>query len=172
MSFFGKIGGAIKKGVHDIGGLAEKAAPFVGAIPGVGTLAGGAIGGLGALAHGDGLSGALKYGAQGAASGFGGGLAKGAGGGSFLSKVGDTLKGAGNQIAGNFKKEDGSIDLSKLIAAGSAGANLYGQAKQRKSATKYNNAQIDQKNQLMSKILAPQNYNLPQITPAESPGGY
>lgn len=59
--------------------MAEKAAPIVGLIPGVGTLAGGAIGGLGALAAGDGLSGALKYGLEGAASGLGGGLLKGSG---------------------------------------------------------------------------------------------
>lgn len=70
------------KGLKGLGHLAEKAAPIVGLIPGVGTLAGGAIGGLGALAAGDGLSGALKYGLEGAASGYGGGLMKGAGGAS------------------------------------------------------------------------------------------
>lgn len=67
-------------------------------IPGVGTLAGGAIGGLGALAHGDGLSGALKYGAEGAAGGFGGGLLKsataGAGSGGIMSTLGGLGKSA------------------------------------------------------------------------------
>lgn len=178
MSFLGKIGGALKHGVHELGGLAEKAAPVVGMIPGVGTLAGGAIGGLGALAHGDGLKGMLKSGAMGALSGYGGGLLKGteAGanaastGGSFLSKVGGVLKSGAGQIAGNFKNADGSLDLAKLVAAGGAGANMIGQAKQRKSSEKYNNARIDQSNSLMQSLLAPKNYNLPQITP--NSGGY
>lgn len=118
MSFFGKIGKAIKKGVHDVGGLAEKAAPFVGMIPGIGTLAGGAIGGLGALAHGDGLGGALKYGAAGAASGFGGskllGLASKAGG--ALTAPGSPGSGVLSTIAGGAK---GAID-----AAGSHGISI------------------------------------------------
>lgn len=172
MSFLGKIGGAIKGAVHGIGGLAEKAAPYIGMVPGVGTIAGGLVGGAGALAHGDGLKGALKYGAEGAASGFGGGLLKGtqagAEGGSFLSKIGGTLKNAGGQVLGNFKKPDGSLDFSKIVAAGGAASNMIGQAKQRKSATKYNNAQIDQRNKLMDQIMAPQNYNLPPITPASN----
>lgn len=89
-------------GLHAIGGLAEKAAPFVGMIPGVGTIAGGAIGGLGALAHGDGLSGALKYGAEGAAGGFGGGLLKGAtGGGGVMSTLGGLGKSALNYAVHN-----------------------------------------------------------------------
>lgn len=172
MSFLGKIGGAIKGAVKGVGGLAEKAAPFVGMIPGVGAPMGALIGGAGALAHGDGLGGALKYGAEGAMSGFGGGLLKGAKagmeGGSFLSKIGGTLKNVGGQALGNFKKPDGSLDFSKIVSAGGAASNLIGQAKQRKSATKYNNAQIDQRNKLMDQIMAPQNYNLPPITPASN----
>jgi hypothetical protein len=74
MSIFGSIGHAIKSGVHAIGGVAEKAAPFVGMIPGVGTIAAAGIGGLGALAHGDGLGGALKYGAEGALGDIGANL--------------------------------------------------------------------------------------------------
>lgn len=176
MSFLGKVGGAIKGAVKGVGGLAEKAAPFVGMIPGVGAPMGALIGGAGALAHGDGLKGALKYGAEGGLSGFGGGLLKGtqaganaaADGGSFLSKIGGTLKNVGTQVAGNFKKPDGSLDFSKIVAAGGAASNLIGQSKQRKSATNYNNAQIDQRNKLMNQIMAPQNYNLPSITPASN----
>lgn len=121
MSFFGKIGKAIKKGVHDVGGLAEKAAPFVGMIPGIGTLAGGAIGGLGALAHGDGLGGALKYGAAGAASGFGGsklmGLASKAGGAlTAPGSVGSTLLGAGKTALDAAGKR--GISLSDILKGG------------------------------------------------------
>lgn len=170
MSFFGKIGGAIKHGVQQVGGLAEKAAPILGGIPGVGTIAGGAIGGLGALAHGDGLKGALKYGLEGAASGFGGGLLKGtSAGGSFLSKVGNVLGNAGGQVKdalGSTFMPGGKLDFGKIAAAGGAGMNLIGQAKQRKSATNYNNAAIDQRNKLMESILAPTNYNLPKISPS------
>lgn len=74
MSIFGKIGHAVKSGVHAVGKVAEKAAPIVGLIPGVGTLAAGAIGGLGGLAAGDGWKGALKYGAEGALGDIGAGL--------------------------------------------------------------------------------------------------
>jgi hypothetical protein len=73
------------KALHGIGHLAEKAAPYVGLIPGVGTLAGGVIGGLGGLAAGDGLGGALKYGLEGAAGGYGGAALRG------LSKGGQAL---------------------------------------------------------------------------------
>jgi hypothetical protein len=179
MSFLGSIGNAIKGGVKDIGGLAEKAAPFAGMIPGVGTLAGGALGGLGALAHGDGFGGALKYGAEGALSGYGGGLLRGGAdaattaadatgdtGGGFLSNVGNMLKSGGSAIAKNFKNPDGSMNIGKLVAAGGAGMNMIGQAKQRNSAQNYNNSQIDQRNKLMSQIMTPQNLNLPSITPA------
>lgn len=96
----------LSSGLHAVGGLAEKAAPFVGMIPGIGTLAGGAIGGLGALAHGDGLGGALKYGAMGAAGGIGGGLLKGAttgaeGGGGIMSTLAGLGKGALNYAVHN-----------------------------------------------------------------------
>lgn len=96
----------LSSGLHAVGGLAEKAAPFVGMIPGIGTLAGGAIGGLGALAHGDGIGGALKYGAEGAAGGIGGGLLKGAtagaeGGGGIMSTLAGLGKGALNYAVHN-----------------------------------------------------------------------
>ncbi len=171
MSFLGSIGNAVKGGVKKVGGLAEKAAPFAGLIPGVGTLAGGALGGLGALAHGDGLSGALKYGAEGAASGFGGGLLKDTeAGSSFLGNVGNAVKSGaskiGSSLKDSFTNPDGSINLGKIISAGGVGMNMIGQARQRNSAQNYNNSQIDQRNSLMSNILAPQNFTLPQITPA------
>ena len=168
MGFLGKIGHAIGHAVHQVGGLAEKAAPFVGMIPGVGTLAGSAIGGLGALAHGDGLSGALKYGAEGGLSGFGGGLMhsaeNGTGGSGFLGKIGSVLNSAKGQIGRgiqNATMSDGNLDFGKIGSIVGAGANLIGQNRQRNSATKYNNAMIDQRNKLMSQITAPQNYNLP-----------
>lgn len=181
MGFFGKIGHAIGHGVHELGGLAEKAAPYVGMIPGVGTIAGGAIGGLGALAHGEGLKGALKYGAEGALSGYGGGLLKGTqagaeaenAGGSFLGNIGHALKTGAGKVGEGLKDTyapGGKLDLGKVAATAGTAANLVGQSKQRHSAQNYNNAQIDQRNQLMKSILAPQNYNLPPITP--NAGGY
>ena len=168
MGFLGKIGHAIGHAVHQVGGLAEKAAPFVGMIPGVGTLAGGAIGSLGALAHGDGLGGALKYGAEGALSGVGGGAmreaADGTNGTGFMSKIVNVLNSAKSQVGHgiqNATMSNGNLDFGKIGSIVGAGANLIGQNRQRNSATKYNNAMIDQRNKLMSQITAPQNYNLP-----------
>jgi len=66
----------------------------VGLIPGVGTLAGGVIGGLGGLAAGDGLGGALKYGLEGAAGGYGGAALRGLStGGKALALGTAALKG-------------------------------------------------------------------------------
>jgi hypothetical protein len=79
------------KALHGVGHLAEKAAPYVGLIPGVGTMAGAAIGGLGGLAAGDGLGGALKYGAMGAAGGYGGAALRGLSTGGKALAVGSSL---------------------------------------------------------------------------------
>ena len=75
--------------------------------------------------------------------------------GSFLGRIGGALKSGASQLGSNFQKPDGTLDFSKIAGAGGAAMNMYGQAKQRNSATKYNNAQIDQRNQLMNKLLAP-----------------
>lgn len=185
MSFLGKIGGAIKGAGHLLAKPAGVAARIGGAAGGF--MLGGPGGALAGYRFGDKLgnieedalagrnvgknlgSNALGMAEGGAGMALAGGGIPGGGNspdsGGFMSKVGGALKSAGGQLADNFKKPDGTIDFGKLMAAGGAGMNLYGQAKQRKSATKYNNAQIDQRNQLMKSIMAPQNYNLPQITP-------
>jgi hypothetical protein len=85
----------LSSGIKGIGHLAEKAAPYVGMIPGVGTLAGGVIGGLGGLAAGDGLGGALKYGAEGAAGGLAGGGVR-----SALSGFASRAMGGGSPAPG------------------------------------------------------------------------
>ena len=194
MSFFGSVGKAIKGAGHLLAKPAGVAARIGGAAGGF--MLGGPGGAMAGYRFGDKLGnieedalagrnvrknlGSNALGMAEGGAGMAGAHMMGSPGkdmmsspdGSWMSKIGGMLKGAGGQLADNFKKPDGSIDFGKLISAGSAGAGLYGQAKQRKSATKYNNAQIDQRNQLMSKILAPQNYNLPQITPNENTGGY
>lgn len=166
--------------LHKIGSVLHKAAPFAGMIPGVGTVAGGLLGAAGGALDGGGWKGALKGGAMGASGGLikkvGGAIAGHMGGtdsGSFLGKVGNVLGGAGKNIGGAVKDAympGGKLDLGKVIGTGGAISSMIGQNKQRKSAEKYNNASIDQRNRLMSSILAPQNYNLPPITPAS--GGY
>lgn len=189
MSFFGKIGGAIKGAGHLLAKPVGVAARLGGAAGGF--MLGGPGGAMAGYRFGDKLgnieedalagrnvrknlgSNALGMAEGGAGMALAGGGIPGMGGGGgdtsgggVMSKIGGALKSAGGQLANNFKKPDGSIDFSKLMAAGGAGMNLVGQAKQRKSATNYNNAQIDQRNQLMNKLMAPTNYNLPKISPA------
>lgn len=168
--------------LHKIGSVLHKAAPFAGMIPGVGTLAGGVIGAAGGALDGGGWKGALKGGAMGASGGLarkvGGALASKMGGGaagSFLGKVGSVMNkgGIAGKVGGAIKDTyapGGKLDLGKIIGTGGAISSMVGQNKQRKSAEKYNNASIDQRNRLMESIMAPQNYNLPQITP--NVGGY
>lgn len=91
MSFLGGIVHGIGSAVKGVGHLAEKAAPYVGMIPGVGTIAGGAIGGLGGLAAGDGLSGAVKYGLEGAAGGYGGAALRSLSTGGKIAAAAGTL---------------------------------------------------------------------------------
>ncbi len=82
----------LSQGLKKVGGVAKKVAPFAGLIPGVGTLAGAAIGGLGSLASGDNIGEALKNGAIGGLSGYGGSKLLGGKGilgiGGALKKVG------------------------------------------------------------------------------------
>lgn len=173
MSFLGNVGNALKKGVQDIGGVAKKAAPFVSMIPGVGPLAGAGIGALGgALEEGGGLHSAL----QGAVGGGAGGLlGKIPGVSGMLGKVGSVLgQGAGKvgQSIADTYMPGGKLDLGKVVSTGGAISGMIGQNKQRKSAENYNNAAIDERNKLMSQILAPSNYNLPRITPANDQARY
>lgn len=120
MSFLGSIGHGLKKIGHAVGGVAEKAAPFVGLIPGVGTLAGGAIGGLGALAHGDGLGGALKYGALGATSGLANSKLLGGGG---LKAIGSKL-GIGGHSGGGYDINNPADNIFAGSASGGGGGGL------------------------------------------------
>lgn len=109
--------------LHGVGHLAEKAAPYAGLIPGVGTLAGAAIGGLGGLAAGDGLGGALKYGALGAAGGYGGAALRGLGTGAKIAAVGGSLLRGGVPSAGGAAAPAG--DPSNPMDPGN-GNYLYG----------------------------------------------
>lgn len=92
------------------------------------------------------------------------------GGGNWLSKVG--------QAVGNTFAPGGNVDLGKVVGTAGEVMNMIGAGKQRKSAQDYANANIQQRNALMSKILSPQDYNLNQqssATPgigAGGPGGY
>ena len=124
--------------------------------------------------QGQGLGGALKGAAGGALGGLGGGLLDkltGGSSGGFMSNIAGQL---GGMLKNNFAP-GGQIDFGKLLGAGGGIANMIGQGQQRKSAQDYANAQIGQRNALMSKILAPQNYgvNLNQqsgATPASGSG--
>lgn len=96
------------------------------------------------------------------------------------------LSGAGSKIGQGLESTfmpGGKLDMAKALGAVGSVANLTGAAQQRKSAQDYANAQIGQRNALMSKILGPQNYGLPapnlnqqsSATPgigAGSAGGY
>lgn len=172
MGIFSSIGDAVKGVGHVVGKVAAN--PIVDAgiamIPGVGVPGAALAGGLGRLMAPGGNAGeALKGGAEGAMAGFGGEhlASMGSGGEGIMGKLGNILGQAKNQI-GESIAPGGKIDFSKIIGAGGTIASMLGQAKQRKSAEGYANSQIDQRNELMNKIMAPQNYGLPPITPAKS----
>lgn len=153
MSWLSNIG-------HAVGNIGSKVAPLVGMIPGVGTLAATGIGALsGALKEGGGLKGAIQGGIGGAAGGL---INKIPGVSGMLGKIGGVL----GQGAKDTFMPNGKLDLGKVIGAGGAVSSIIGQNKQRKSAENYNNTNIDQRNQLLSKILAPKSYGMPKITPA------
>lgn len=139
--------------LHQAGGVAKKLAPFASLIPGVGPLAGVALGGLGSLAHGDNIGEALKSGAMG---GLGGVASKALQGGSALegsdifSKLARTAIKPG--MLGNTAGT--GLDLGKTVGLGTGIANIVGARQQNKSAQNYNNANIDLRNQLMSRVLS------------------
>lgn len=144
---------------QELGRAAQDGAPIAALVPGVGPLAAGAIGAGGnLLEHGKRtkLFDAAKAGAIPAleAELLGGEGYKGIGG--VLPK----LKGAASTANKFLSKSSilgnsaGKLDLSKILALGGATSNIVGNAQQRGSSERYNNATIDQRNQLMSKILA------------------
>src|SRR5258708_18837645 len=127
----------------DIGKFIGKAAPFASLIPGVGPLAGAAIGAGGSLLSGGGAGGAVAGGLEGAL----GGLANkslSSPDGSFLSKIGGAVK-------NNFEP-NGKLDLGRVLGAACGLSNMIGAGQQHNSAQNYGNAQIAQRNALMSKI--------------------
>lgn len=137
--------------IKGIGKVIGTAAPLAGLIPGIGPLAAAGIGAGAKVLGGGGGKGAV----EGAAEGGLGGLA--------------------NKL-GAFDTNN-KFDPGKAIGAAGSVMNVIGQGQQRKSATDYNNAQINQRNALMSKILAPSNYGVPNMnaqssgTPAGGSGG-
>lgn len=147
--------------IKGIGKVVGSAAPVLGMIPGVGTIPAAIAGGVGGLASGKGLGGALRGAASGALGGLGGGLLEKATGGA----AGRGLSGLAGQIGGALKgtyAPGGQLDLGKVLGTVGGVSQMIGQGKQRRSAQDYANAQIAQRNALMSKILAPQDYGLPQ----------
>lgn len=133
--------------LHQAGGVAKKLAPLAGAlIPGVGPLGAALMGGLGGLAHHEGIGGALS----GAATGGLGGLVGQEGFSGAIQKLGSIAKKPG--ILGNAAGT--GIDLGKAVGLGTGLANIAGARQQSKSAEKYNNANIDLRNQLMSRVLS------------------
>lgn len=135
-----------------LGKIVGDVAPLASFIPGVGPVAGAAIGAGGKLLAGKGLGGALKGGLEGGLGGFAN-QELSSPGDSFISKLGAAVK-------NNFEPE-GKLDLGRVLGAAGGVEGLLGQGQQRKSAQGYANAQIAQRNALMSKILTPTNYGLP-----------
>lgn len=137
------MGGVIK----GIGRVASKVAPVAGIInPALGV----ALGAGGSLVGGQNVArGALG----GAAGGLGGMALRGPLHG-IAGKIGRVL--SRPDVLG--REGGGGIDIGKVIGAGSGIMDFIGAQKQRKSAQRYTDAQTDQRNQLMSKILAPSNY--------------
>lgn len=159
------MGGVVKT----IGSVLGSAAPILGAIPGIGTIPGAIAGGLGGLMQGGHV---LPKMLSGAAGGALGGLAGNAFGGGGEAAGGSPFAGIAKQIGGAFMRPEdqgGGLDLSKLVGTAGSVMNMIGQGQQRKSAQNYQNAEIAQRNSLMSKILAPQSYNLNQQSGA-TPG--
>jgi hypothetical protein len=177
MGLFDSIGHALSSVGHTVGAVASNpwakaalaaglAATGVGAPAAAAIMAGsGAMGG--ALHEGGGLHDALTGGASGAVEGgLAGAMPTFGEGGGIMSKLGG-LGGQVKDALGNTFAPDGKLDFSKIATAGGTVANMLGARQQRKSAEGYANSQIDQRNELMNKIMAPQNYGLPPITPAK-----
>lgn len=121
-----------------------KIAPFAASvIPGIGPIAGAAIGAGSQLLSGGGAKGALQ------------GAAEGAGSSMFHGGVPTMLK----QGFGTMN-ESGTWtpDVAKILAGVGGISGLIGQQQQRRSAQNYANAEIAQRNALMSQILGRQNY--------------
>jgi len=173
MSFLSKVGKALAKPVGLGARIAGGVGGFMtggpmGAVSGweagdkIGNIAEDALGGHSVKKHlvsnltGAALGGAGMYGASTIPGDFGS-----EGNSGLMSKIGHVLKDAGGQLKGQYISPDGKIDFGKVIGTGGAISSMIGQAKQRKSVEKYNNADIQQRNDLMSKILASPNYNLP-----------
>ena len=138
-------------GLTNIGGVAENVGN---AVAGKGSF----FGGLGKAAQ----SGApLALGAlAGPLAGSLGGLLGGGGqeaGGGLIGKIGHAI--SSPNILGNA---EGKLDLGKVLGAGGAISGMVGAHRQRKSAENYANASTSQRNALMSKVLAPQNYGIPE----------
>ena len=148
------MGGVVKT----IGKVVGGAAPLLGMIPGVGTIPAAIAGGVGGLAQGKGLGGALRGALGGATGGLAGNALEAMGGGNPTGP----LSGIASRIGKSFLQPDGNVDLGKLVGTAGAAMGAIGANQQRNSAQKYMNANIDQRNQLMSRILSgtpPTQYN-------------
>lgn len=140
-------------GLTNVGGVAEN---LGNAVAGKGSFFGGvgkAVKSGAPLALGA-LAGPL---AGGLGSLLGGGGSGGGGLGGIVGKIGRAV--SSPNILGNA---EGKLDLGKVIGAGGAISNVLGARRQRKSAENYANASTNQRNELMSKILAPQDYGVGQ----------
>jgi hypothetical protein len=93
----------------------------------------------------------------------GAGLAGALGGkglGSLAGGIGKAL--TGPNMLGDAA---GKLSLQKLIGAAGGISSIVRQNKQRKSAQNYLNSSTNQRNQLMSQILSPAGYGVPNVTP-------
>lgn len=173
------IGKVVSAPVRAIGhAAAHSGIPGISNLGGVAEGVGNAVGGKGSFFGG--LGQAAKAGLPIAGTMLGGplgGMLGGALGGSTDAQGGSGLSGLAGSIGKALSQPNmlgnanGNLDLGKILGLGGGIAGMIGQHNQRKSAERYNNASINQRNALMSKILAPQNYgtNLNQQASA-SPG--
>ena len=146
----GKVVGAVPRGVGHA--LATSGIPLVSGVGGDIEHVGNAFAGKGSF---------LKELGQGGLPLAG--MALGGAGLAGEGPLAGLLHGAGSKIGAGLESTfmpGGKLDMAKALGAVGGIADMTGRASQRKSATDYANAQISQRNALMSKILGPQNYGL------------
>lgn len=142
----GPVGGALGGA---LGGLADNA---FGKGRGVGNILGGAArgGAMGLVGRGLNIGNALNIRTPGAL-------------GSLAQRLGSSPIGRGisNTFAPRDAEGNRQLDLGRVISSGGAISDIIGTQRQRRASERYTNAQTAQRNELMSRILAPRDYNLP-----------
>lgn len=158
------MGKGFKKAIKGIGKVVGKglsiASPFAALIPGVGPLAAAGLG-AGGKALGRALSGKNTFGKGGAADILGTGAIAGLGsaGAKALGGQHKVLGQIGKSVKTAFTTPTGQLDLGRVAGAGMGAANFLGAQRQRRANQKYDNANTDLRNQLMSRILQSPQYD-------------